>query len=50
MKLFEHFDMDGNGKIDSYEMVCALAMLSHSTLEVSNVRSLYLIGKSRVDI
>jgi Ca2+-binding EF-hand superfamily protein len=25
--------MDGNGKIDSYELICALAMLSHSTLE-----------------
>ena len=26
--------MDGNGKIDSYEFICALTMLSHSTLEV----------------
>jgi hypothetical protein len=28
--------MDGNGKIDSYEFVCAMAMLSHATLEVCN--------------
>lgn len=34
VQLFEHFDMDGNGKIDSYEFVCALAMLSHSNLDV----------------
>lgn len=25
--------MDGNGKIDSYEFVCALAMMAHGTLE-----------------
>jgi len=31
--LFDHFDMDGNGKIDSYELICALAMISHSTLD-----------------
>lgn len=26
--------MDKNGKIDSYEFICAMAMLSHSTLAV----------------
>ena len=26
--------MDGNGKIDAYELTCALAMLSQGTLEV----------------
>jgi Ca2+-binding EF-hand superfamily protein len=26
--------MDGNGSIDSYEFTCALAMLSHATLDV----------------
>ena len=31
--VFDHFDMDGNGKLDSYEFVCAMAMLSHSTLD-----------------
>lgn len=25
--------MDGNGKVDSYEFVCAMAMMSHATLE-----------------
>ena len=30
----EHFDMDGNGKIDSYEFICAMTMLSHATLDV----------------
>ena len=35
-QLFDHFDMDGNGKIDSYEFVCAMAMLSHATLDVSD--------------
>jgi len=30
--LFEFFDMDGSGKIDSYEFICGLALLSQSTL------------------
>ena len=29
--------MDGNGKIDSYEFICAMTMLSHSTLEVGDI-------------
>ena len=28
--IFEVFDMDGNGLLDSYEFVCAMAMLVHS--------------------
>jgi Ca2+-binding EF-hand superfamily protein len=27
------FDTDGNGSIDSYEFVCALSLMSHSTLD-----------------
>ena len=34
-QVFQLFDMDGNGKIDSYEFICALAMMSHGTLDVS---------------
>lgn len=30
--LFELFDTDKNGSIDSYEFVCALSMMSHATL------------------
>jgi len=26
--------MDGNGKIDSYEFICAMTLFSHATLEV----------------
>jgi hypothetical protein len=44
--------MDGNGKIDSYELICALSMLSHSTLEVKIPSSIkyVLTGKSGVDL
>lgn len=31
--VFEYFDINGDGKIDSYEFLCAITMLSHSTLE-----------------
>lgn len=31
--LFEFFDVDGNEKIDSYELTCALALLSGESLE-----------------
>jgi Ca2+-binding EF-hand superfamily protein len=34
--VFQYFDMDGNGKIDSYEFVCALALMAHGTLDVSS--------------
>lgn len=34
MQIFDHFDMDGNGKVDSYEFTCAMAMLSHASLQV----------------
>mmetsp|Transcript_34586 Transcript_34586/g.25733 ORF Transcript_34586/g.25733 Transcript_34586/m.25733 type:complete len:183 (-) Transcript_34586:41-589(-) len=41
--------MDGNGKIDSYELICALAMLSHSTLDekAELIFSLYDFDGSR---
>lgn len=32
--IFEYFDMDENGIIDSYEFVCAVAMLNHSSVEL----------------
>lgn len=31
--IFEHFDPEGDGAVDSCEFVTALAFLSHSTLE-----------------
>jgi len=27
------FDTDGSGKIDHYEFVCGLSLISHSTLD-----------------
>jgi len=32
--IFEYFDMDENGVIDSYEFICAIAMLNHSSIEL----------------
>ena len=32
-QLFEYFDLDGNEKIDSYEFLCAMTMLSNSNLD-----------------
>ncbi len=32
--LFDYFDMDGDGQIDSYELTCAIAMLVHSSLDL----------------
>lgn len=32
--IFEYFDMDGNGQLDSYEFICAIAMLVHSSNDV----------------
>jgi Ca2+-binding EF-hand superfamily protein len=32
--IFEYFDMDENGVIDSYEFICAIAMLCHSSVEL----------------
>ena len=32
--IFEYFDMDENGVIDSYEFICAVAMLIHSSTEL----------------
>ena len=32
--IFEYFDMDENGVIDSYEFICAVAMLIHSSVEL----------------
>lgn len=31
--VFKFFDMDNNGKIDSYEFICALALMAHGSLE-----------------
>jgi Ca2+-binding EF-hand superfamily protein len=31
--IFEKFDSDGNGSIDSYEWMCFLALVSHGNLE-----------------
>lgn len=31
-RIFEYFDMDNSGKIDSYEFICGMALLSHATL------------------
>jgi len=39
--------MDGNGKIDSYEFVCAMAMLSHATLEVCNAPVMKLLFRKK---
>ena len=33
--IFDYFDMDGNGQIDSYEFTCGVAMLVHSSVEVN---------------
>jgi hypothetical protein len=33
--IFEYFDMDGNGQIDSYEFICGIAMLVHSSIDVN---------------
>jgi Ca2+-binding EF-hand superfamily protein len=33
VQLFDMFDMDNSGTIDSYEFVCALSLLSHGTLD-----------------
>jgi Ca2+-binding EF-hand superfamily protein len=33
--LFDFFDIDGNGYIDSYEFICSIAMLTHSYIEVN---------------
>ena len=32
--LFDYFDMDGDGQIDSYELTCAIAMVVHSSLDL----------------
>jgi Ca2+-binding EF-hand superfamily protein len=32
--IFDYFDMDGNGQLDSYEYTCAMAMLVHSSIEL----------------
>ncbi|MCQ2819417.1 MAG: EF-hand domain-containing protein, partial [archaeon] len=32
--LFDYFDMDANGTIDSYEFICATAMLCHASREL----------------
>lgn len=34
--LFDFFDMDGNGQIDSYEFICVSAMLIHSSTELKS--------------
>jgi len=31
--IIKMLDMDGNGSIDSYEFMCAMALLAHGTLE-----------------
>jgi Ca2+-binding EF-hand superfamily protein len=31
--IFEFFDLNQDGRIDSYEFVCAMTLLSHATLE-----------------
>jgi hypothetical protein len=33
--VFEFFDIDGNGFIDPYEFICSVAMLTHSSVEVT---------------
>jgi hypothetical protein len=33
--IFDYFDMDGNGQLDSYEFICAMAMLVHSSIDVN---------------
>jgi Ca2+-binding EF-hand superfamily protein len=32
--IFEFYDLDGSGQIDSYEFICGVAMLCHSSIEV----------------
>jgi WD40 repeat protein/Ca2+-binding EF-hand superfamily protein len=32
--IFDYFDMDGNGQLDSYEFTCCMAMLVHSSIEM----------------
>jgi hypothetical protein len=38
--LFEFYDLDASGHIDSYEFICAVAMLCHSSVEVNKVNYL----------
>ena len=32
--IFEFYDLDGSGQLDSYEFISAIAMLCHSSIEV----------------
>lgn len=34
--LFDYFDMDDDGEINEYELICALAMVVHSSLDLSS--------------
>lgn len=43
--MFKYFDMDGNGKIDSYEFICALALMAHGTLAVNSLN--YLLFRKK---
>jgi Ca2+-binding EF-hand superfamily protein len=47
--LFEMFDMDGNGSIDSYEFLCFLSLMSHGTLDekAELIFNLYDFDKSQ---
>lgn len=38
--LFEFYDLDASGQIDSYEFICAVAMLCHSSVEVKSLNKL----------
>lgn len=35
--IFEFYDLDGSGQIDSYEFICGIAMLCHSSIEVNEI-------------
>lgn len=46
--IIKMLDMDGNGKVDSYEFMCAMSLLAHGTLEekAELVFGLYDFNKS----
>jgi len=48
-RIFEFFDIDQSGRIDTYEFICALALLSQANLrqKIELVFNLYDFDKNR---
>jgi len=48
-KIFEFFDLDQSGKIDSYEFVCALSLLSQANMKTKAelIFNMYDFDKNR---